>query len=127
MVQSLSHPRPLALLTSSVEAITMGGSRLSFYGPSAPEQAGLSHQAGNALSGAAHAQRPQLKVDPRRTVGLAAIPVDADDLLRKQGISLSPCRGRSASPAIKAALLETFKTLHIAFTRWFAFSAWTKP
>ena len=70
----------------------------------APEQAGFSHQAGNALPGATHPKRPQLEVDPRGTVGLAAVPVDTGYLLRKQGIGPSPSGKRPVSPAVEAAL-----------------------
>src|ERR687897_560102 len=44
------------------------------------------------------------KVNPRCSISLSAISVNANDLLRKQGICLSPSRGRSVPPAIEATL-----------------------
>lgn len=38
-------------------------------------------------------------MDSQRTTGLAAISVDTKDLLRKQGVSLSPSRRRSVPQA----------------------------
>src|SRR5215217_2412499 len=82
--------------------------------PTAPEQPGLSHQPRHSFPGASHAQRPQLKVDPRSTVGLSAVSVNTNNLLRKQGVCPRSSRGRSVSPTVEAALRDLQRPAHRA-------------
>src|SRR5215208_4286330 len=67
------------------------------------EYPGLPHQPRHSFPGASNTQRPQLEVNSRRPVGLSAVCVNTNDLLRKQGICLSPSRRCSAPPAVEAA------------------------
>src|SRR5215217_3281891 len=90
-----------------------------WYGPSSCEhrirtQPGLSHQPRDALPSAPHAQRSQLKVNPRSTVGFTAICVDTDYLLREHGVCPSPSRRQSISPTIEAALGDLQRPAHRA-------------
>src|SRR5215216_1724296 len=108
------HPQAIRCFGSEV-ALHEIGCRESAFGmraqsgtnlspvTSAPEQRGLPHEPCHALSGAPHAQHPQLEVNPRRTVGLSAVSVNADDLLQKQGVCPCPSGRRSISPTIEAA------------------------
>src|SRR5215212_383857 len=90
-----------------------------WYGPSSCEhrirtQPGLSHQPRDALPSAPHAQRSQLKVNPRSTVGFTAICVDTDYLLREHGVCPSPSGRQSISPTIEAALGDLQRPAHRA-------------
>src|SRR5215218_5094566 len=76
------------------------------------EQPGLPHQPRHSFPGASNAQRPQLEVNPRRPIGLSAVCVNTNDLLRKQGICLSPSRRCSVPPAVEAALGDSQHPAH---------------
>src|SRR5829696_6894802 len=82
--------------------------------PTASEQPSLSHQPRHAFSGAPNAQRSQLEVDPRRTIGLTAICVDAGYLLREHGVCPSPSGRQSTSPTIEATLGDLQRPAHRA-------------
>src|SRR3954468_1496368 len=55
--------------------------------PPHPNKPGFPHQTSYALSSASYSKHPQLEVDPRSTIGLSAISVNANDLLHKQRAS----------------------------------------
>src|SRR5215212_552526 len=82
--------------------------------PTASEQPGFSHQPRYAFSGTPNAQRSQLEVDPRRTIGLSAICVDVGYLLREHGICPSPSGRQSISPTIEATLGDLQRPAHRA-------------
>src|SRR5215204_5250557 len=84
--------------------------------PTASEQPSLSHQPRHAFSGAPNAQRSQLEVDPRRTIGLTAICVDAGYLLREHGVCPSPSGRQSTSPTIEATLGDLQRPLFFTHT-----------